>query len=142
MRFLELQADNCDVEVRRLQERKKRYQNALQRVRGYVQYVLESMGQDDKGKWRKLEGNTVTFSLRNQPPRLEIWDETQIPWEYQDITVTLPVSMWQDLTAGGLPSIEAKAKYCPNKQRIKEAIDRCEEIPGADLQVGFGLVVR
>jgi hypothetical protein len=38
----------------------------------YVTCVIQSLGTDGKGKYKKLEGNTVTFSLKRCPPSVGI----------------------------------------------------------------------
>lgn len=151
IRFCDLNCQNCDVEIRRLQERKKRWQNAEARMRQYVQRVIESMGQDERGKFRKLEGRTVTFSLRSNPAQLDIADTSSVPDKYQDINVTFPLDVWHKLVehAGSnaelgqsLARSAAEAKLSLNRKRLREDIERGEPVNGADLQFSFSLVVR
>jgi Siphovirus Gp157 len=146
LRMCELTCENVDAEKKRLDGIKARAQAAIQRVRSYVAYTIESLGQDGNGKWKRLDGRTVSFSLRNNPEHVEIWDEEQVPWQYLDITVTLPVALWQSLSSlydtTTIKAAETKAKYCPNKRRIQEALTQGKEVSGACLQRGFGLVMR
>jgi hypothetical protein len=46
------------------------------RIEGYVARVIESLGLDAKGKRKKLEGNTITLSLRGCGKRAEVTDES------------------------------------------------------------------
>jgi hypothetical protein len=75
MTHLEVQIGLADAEIRRLQERKQSYARALAKSEEYVIRVTQSLGTDGKGKYKKLEGNTVTFSLKRCPPSVSITDE-------------------------------------------------------------------
>lgn len=119
IRHCELQARNCDEEIKRLQSRKRTFDNAEKRVRGYVQSVIESLALATNGKTQKLEGKIVTFSLRAKPPSVEITDESAIPVEYKHITFTV------------------------SKTLVKEALEQGTDVPGADLSIGgYCLVVK
>lgn len=151
-----MQQDNCDAEVQRLQERKRSFAAAEQRIRRYVQVVIESLGTDAKGKPKKLEGKTVTFSLRAKPSAVEIVDEITVPAEYKSISVTLPLETWElicdefraddedgDPMWTEMQRATAKAMRSISKQAIKAAIDRGADVPGADLSIGgYSLVVK
>lgn len=155
IRHCELQADNCDIEIKRLQERKRTYQLAEKRMRLYVQHVIESLGPDTKGRPKKLEGKAITFSLRAKPAAVEIIDEQLIPAEYKAISLTLPLELWQTLCDevcnddeedplwSDVKRATEKATCSVTKAAVKAAIDRGEEVPGADLSIGgYSLIVK
>jgi len=54
-------------------------------------------GVDDKGKYRRLEGKTTTFSIRGCPPSVEITDESAIPSEYKTLVLKLPAATWEQI---------------------------------------------
>ena len=152
IRHCEMQQDNCDAEIERLQERKRSFIAAEKRIRQYVQVVIESLGPDAKGKPKKLEGKTVTFSLRAKPGSVEITDESVVPAEYKSTTVTLPLETWELICDDFRDDDDdplwteiqrAKALVSVSKSAIKAAIDRGAEVPGADLSIGgHSLVVK
>jgi hypothetical protein len=148
------QQDNCDAEIERLVARKRTFEAAEKRMRQYVQAVIESLGVDAKGKPKKLEGNTVTFSLRAKPGAVEITDESAVPPEYKSVVVKLPVETWElirdefrndedDPMWQELQRASASASCTISKSAVKEAIDRGADVPGADLTIGgHTLVVK
>ena len=154
IRHCELQRENCEAEVKRLQERKRSFETAEKRIRVYVQAVIEALGPDAKGKMRKLEGKVVTFSLRTKPGAVDVVDDAIVPNEYKSITITLPVETWQlisdefrddddDPIWTDMKRAEEKSTVAVSKTGIKAAFERGEEVPGADLSIGgYSLVVR
>ena len=66
--------------------------------------TIENLGTDGKGKFRKLEGKTTTFSLRACPPSVEATDESAIPAEYKALTLKLPAVMWEQWMGSGSSS--------------------------------------
>ena len=65
-------------------------------------------------------------------------DELELDWEWFNITVTMPCSMWQTLTVGGLPSIDKTAKLSPDTERIREALKQrvvCPKCHGTSTHV-------
>ncbi len=66
---LEAQAAFAKAEIARLQERKIFFERAIERMERYVIQVILSIGPDARGKYPKLEGQTMTFSLKDCPPR-------------------------------------------------------------------------
>ncbi len=50
-----------------------------ERVEQYVVRVIKDQGADSKGKYRKLEGNALTLSLRKCPVSVDITDEVAVP---------------------------------------------------------------
>jgi hypothetical protein len=150
MAHLEVQMGLADAEIRRLQERKQTYARALAKSEEYVTRVIQSLGTDSKGKYIKLEGNTVTFSLKRCPPSVSITDETNLPPEFKTATLTLkmPVLQWEafldtlDLEARALLLDAAKREYTPSKTAIKAALEAQQVVPGAEISTGKYSLVR
>ena len=104
-------------EIKRLQGVKKRYETAEESMRDAVRTVLETVVTPDKEGKRYLKSPLVSFSLRGNPPRVEIQNEAIIPSNFKSITLTLPVDVWQRLAfvvsyykgAGELTDAEVQA---------------------------------
>jgi hypothetical protein len=130
----------ADAEIKRLQDRKQTFTRLLDRTEGYMVRVIQSLGQDTKGKWQKLEGRTVTFSLRKQPPSVAIDNEADVPSAYRKATIKIAAPLWEELldSAGidlaGRVLDTAKRADDVSKSAIKEAIETGTEVPGAHLE--------
>jgi Gp157 protein len=140
---LEQQIDFAKFEIDRLRQRKATCERALARLENYVIGTIENLGTDGKGKYRRLEGKTTTFSLRACPPSVEVADETAIPSEYKVLLLKLPAVMWEQLLDG--LEIEERSEvlrqvHTPevtvDKRSIKAAIDGGVDVPGAGLAIG------
>jgi Siphovirus Gp157 len=140
---LEHQIDFAKFEIDRLRQRKATCERALARVETYVIETIENLGIDGKGKYRRLEGKTTTFSLRGCPPSVEVTNESAIPSEYKTLTLKLPALTWEQLLDG--LDIEQRAavlgqlrspEVSVDKRSMKAAIDGGVEIPGAGLATG------
>lgn len=141
-------------EIKRLQDRKKHFKSMEDRAREYAKRVIESLGYDEKGNTRKLEGVTATFSLRRNPAKLVITDEQKIADYYRDVSVFCPKPI-VDWVIEQLDRIDDDAPSWANKdrpereefkaavgavssinnQRIKRALEMGLDVPGADLQI-------
>jgi hypothetical protein len=148
MAHLEEQILFADAEIKRLQARKQAYTRVLARLESYLVRVLEALGLDSKGRSKKLEGRTVTFSLRRNPPSVVIRDESLIPLSYKTALVTLKLSVEQwnrlldslDLELRALILDGARVEVTPSKHAIKAALESSTEVPGADIApVSFSL---
>lgn len=145
---LESQLALAQAEITRLQARKEWFERVLERMETYVVQIIESFGTDPKGKYRKLEGRTVTFSIRGVPPSVNILDETQVPLTYKKAVAKLPAEKWESL----LDSLDvelraeileiAKVEYELSKTAVKQAFANKQEVPGADLKIGGHRLVR
>jgi hypothetical protein len=140
---LEQQIDFAKFEIDRLRQRKAACERALARLGNYVIETIENLGTDGKGKYRRLEGKTTTFSLRACPPSVEVTDETAIPSEYKILLLKLPALTWERLLDG--LEIERRAvvlgqvkspEVTVDKRLIKAAIDGGVDVPGAGLTIG------
>jgi hypothetical protein len=136
---LEQQIDFARFEIDRLSQRKAAFERALARLGNYVIETIEHLGTDGKGKYRRLEGKTTTFSLRACPPSVEVTDETAIPSEYKMLLLKLPAVTWEQLLDG--LEIEQRAavlgqvknpEVIVDKRSIKAALDG-GAVPGAGL---------
>ena len=97
---LEQQIEFAKFEIDRLRQRKANFERALERLENYVIETIENLGTDVKGRYRKLEGKTTTFSLRACPPSVEVTDESAIPAKYKTLLLKLPAVMWEQLLDG------------------------------------------
>src|SRR5215471_7862491 len=88
LRFVEEQGRFAAEEAKRLTERRQRFERAAERMRAYVKWTIQNMGQDEQGRWRKLEGRSVSFSLRKLPDILQVDDETAVPAEFKTLVIT------------------------------------------------------
>ena len=141
-RFLahvEAQIGFADEEIRRLEERKRTFTRVLERSEAYVVRVIQSLGLDAKGRWQKLEGHTVTFSLRKQPPSVAVVDESRVPVAYRKATIRMAAPLWEallkavDVELAGRLADEGKRSDEVSKSLVKEAIEGGTEVPGAHL---------
>lgn len=149
MVHMEAQAALAAAEIKRLQERKQFYERALERIEQYVVRVIESLGVDVKGKPRKLEGNTMTFSIAKCPTSVEIKDEALVPAEYKSATITLPLPLWEELLdsldldfSGKVVDGVRKPAITVSKTAVKAALDAKTNVPGALLETGKKRLVR
>jgi hypothetical protein len=140
---LEQQIDFAKFEIDRLRQRKATCERALARLEDYVIGTIENLGTDGKGKYRRLEGKTTTFSLRACPPSVEVADETAIPAEYKVLILKLPAVTWEQLLDG--LKIEQRSavlgqvrspEVSVDKRSIKAAIDGGADVPGVGLVIG------
>lgn len=143
MAHIEQQIAFATSEIDRLRERKGAYQRALERIENYVTHTIEALGRDAKGKYRKLEGQTVTFSLAGCPPSVEVTDESLVPAEYKTLTLKLPASVFEQilgwLETGQRETVASHVKchdISIDKRSVKSAISAGIAVPGADLAIG------
>ena len=147
MAHLESQIAFAQVEVARLAARQSFYERALARMEAYVTRVIESLGLDARGKRKKLEGTTVTFSLHGCDRRVEVVDEIVVPTKYKRVTVTLPAETWElmcdsldlDLREQVLGEVKS-AKVEVSTSLVKAALKADVAVTGAKLVGGTYLV--
>ena len=143
MAHLEQQISFANCEIDRLRERKAAYQRALERIENYVIHTIEILGRDAKGKYRRLEGKTITFSLACCPPSVEVTDESLIPSEHKTLTLKLPAAVFEQilgwLETEQRETVQSHLKchdISIDKRSIKSAISAGIVVPGADLANG------
>jgi uncharacterized protein YerC len=145
LRHLDLQEQNIDAEITRLQTLKASYESGRQRVEKYVIGILESLPEPKKGK-RKLEGSVGVLSLAKNPDKVQIAEDAVIPYAYQDATVVMSASEWNylnevlELHAEPLPTLK-KTTMSPRRAEIKKALEAGEEIAGCDIAFGDNRLV-
>jgi hypothetical protein len=148
IKYLEAQARFANEEAKRLTERKQLFERAADRTKAYVKWTIQQIGQDEQGRWRKLEGNTTTFSLHKLPDILQVNDEAAIPAEFKTLVITVPAVAWErhlaacaarDALLAAINGIEIKL----DRRRLLAALKDGTELPGADIRPGdFGLAMR
>ena len=143
MAHLEQQIAFSKLEIERLRARKATYERALERVKDYVISTIEHLGRDSRGKYRRLEGRTITFNLRACPPSIEVTDESAVPAAYRAFTLRLPAIVWEKLL--DLLDVEERAAVLGearspevsfDKRALKAAMERGTTVPGAELHTG------
>ncbi len=146
---LESQITFAHAEVARLQTREVFYARAFERMQGYVMRVIDSLGVDDKGKRKKLEGNTITLSLHGCDKRVEVTDEQAVPTRYKRVTITLPAETWEqvcdsldlDMRAQVLSEVKSP-RVEVSTSAVKTDLKSDVAVPGAQLVGGTYLVRR
>lgn len=73
---LEAENDAIDVEIKRLQERKKINQNGIERLKTTLLEAMEFTGKT------KFKTELHNYSIRNNAPSLQINDDTKIPKQF------------------------------------------------------------
>ncbi|EGQ4132990.1 siphovirus Gp157 family protein [Staphylococcus pseudintermedius] len=73
-----LEADNVaiDEEIKRLRQRKTSNQNGISRLKESLQFSMESTGKE------KFKTALNSYSIANNPPSLDVTEESLIPKEY------------------------------------------------------------
>lgn len=149
MAHLEQQIEFARFEIDRLRQRRAVYERALERLEQYVITTIEHLGQDARGKYRRLEGRTITFSVRSCPPSVEVTDEPAIPAAFKSLTIRLPAVVWERL----LDSLELEERAAVleqvrnpeivvDKRAVKAAIERGAMVAGAELITGRHSLAR
>jgi len=120
-------------------------ENAAERARAYGVHVIEGLGRDAKGKYRKLEGSKFTLAVRAVAASLELTDRDAVPLDYKSFGLTIQASAWpmileriKDLLPAGLDVTPA---YRIDEAAVKKALLEGLEVPGADLITGKNTLV-
>jgi hypothetical protein len=149
IRHCETMAEASKSEETRLRERRKFYERAAEKMRSYVKNILETLGTDERGSWRRLEGNTFSFFLRDNHPSVRIVDPEAVPDRFKDITMTVPADVMHEVLSAISPELRDRfVNSVKNteieipKTPIKKAFESGELIDGADLVHEMALVIR
>jgi hypothetical protein len=110
--WLEGQADLLREKEKQLATRRRNFERFSEALRSSLHQALLDLGV------RRVEGNEYSFSVKNNPPRVEIVDEGAIPPEF--------------LTYD--PRIDKRA--------IKDRLEEGKTIPGAELVQSTRLEIR
>lgn len=129
--------DSAKTEIDRLTKRKQFYENAQNRAKRLIQETILSLGKDDRGDYRRLEGELHTLRLQGTADKVEITDEQAVPLQYKKVTVCLSAEDWQKLIAENpwlqVDTITRSVKYETSKTLLKQDLENNIEVPGADL---------
>lgn len=138
----------CDREIDRLKALKKQYSGARERIEDFVIRTVLTIGPDDKGKLKALEGETVKLIVKATPDAVMIADESCLPSEFGRVTVKMSLDTWRDICAAlpaevvSVAAAECKEELTPDKTAIRTAIKAGKEVPGASLRGGYRLEVK
>ena len=113
IRSWEAEANAIREEEKRLAERRKAVENRIQSLKLYLQIQMEVAGID------KVKRPTLTVSIRNNPPSVNVLDESAIPSNYM---------------------IPQPSKI--SKKDIAAALKSGEFVPGVELVQTRGLSIR
>jgi hypothetical protein len=143
MSHLETQVELSKAEKKRIQARQSGFETALERLKDYVVRIMEQAGA------KKLEGATTTFSRRKCPAAVEIYDQNQIPLEYQSVSVSLPAKMLDEILdvvpfemSDLLRAIVRPEDYAIDKRALKAALETRDDVPGAKIAPEKWALVR
>ena len=129
------QQEQAKKEIDRLRRRNETFANVERRLKRYAVDAIKSWGTDNKGKYRKLVGRTVTLWVRALPSSVDILDEEAVPAEYKRVTVEMPLPLWQQLAAEiPLEGVVVKSVSVP-REPVEAALVAGRDVPGADLRL-------
>jgi hypothetical protein len=129
--------------VERLIRREKRARADAERLMQMAVYVIRTLGRDDKGKYRKLEGLNAALSVAKVADSCEVYDESLVPDDYKDATIShkMTAREWQEMTSvkiiekGEAPKLRFnlfKVDYSIDKTRLLAALkEPCAECKGS-----------
>jgi hypothetical protein len=150
--FIDSQIAGAKLKAATLSKREHRWAAIKARLEGYLKVTIMARDQVLKGKTLKyppLEGETVTFSVRKNPDSLApIPDESIVPAEYKDATVTVPLVLWESLldaipmdTCAELLDAIKKPGVTVRRGEVKSAIVKGTKVEGCALNpTSYGLV--
>ncbi|ADE87517.1 gp157-like protein [Deep-sea thermophilic phage D6E] len=113
IRNLEADVKVIRDEEKRLAERRQVIENKVERLKSYLQEQLETAG------LQKVKRPTITVSIQNNPPSVDVIDETLIP---ADFLIPQPAKV--------------------DKKSILERLKNGEAIPGVTLKQTKGVRIR
>lgn len=114
IKILDYDAEIIKAEEKRLAERRKALENKRERIKAYIQGQMERVGKD------KIKLATITLTIQNNPPAVQIVDEELIPAGF--ITIVQQTNI--------------------NRKEIAEVLKAGKEVPGATLTQGKSLRIR
>jgi hypothetical protein len=136
MSHCENQIEFAKAEIKRLQERKAEFEANLEKLKRYVVQIMDAIGT------RKLEGNSVTFSLRKCPPSVEITDEAAIPANYKTATLQMPGYLADQVLDALDIDAPVTLNWSVDKRGIRAALDGGLDVAGASFAPERSTVVR
>jgi hypothetical protein len=155
IRHVEGQIEFARAEEKRISAWRKATEEKLARFQEYVARIIEANVPQPKKGVRKLEAHVGELRLEKLPDSVEITDPTVIPAEHARVTVQMPEWVWgvvvdwisnQESRQGVRDAVltaHVNAKRDYPLRPIKEALQRGEDVPGADLKINqYRLVVK
>jgi len=147
---LDTQIGLAEQEIKRLLERKEAYERVREKTEEYLVRVIQSLGKDAKDRWKKLEGKTITFSLRGKPLSVKLLDDSTVPMQYKVVNVSLrlPAEVWEtfldtlDLALRAELLDGARVEYTVSKTAVKAALEAEQPVPGATISERTYSLVR
>lgn len=136
MAHCESQVELAKAEMDRLRERRASFETQLEKLKTYVARVMDEAGV------RKLEGNSVTFSLRKNPASVEVLDEEAVPASYKTATLTMSGELVDCVLDALDIDAQVKLAWSCDKRAIKSALDGGADVPGAAIAPDKFALVR
>ena len=142
LRRMEAREQFCRAEVARLSDRARAAAGKVERTKNMVLYYL--MSRDLKA----IEGREFTLrAQKNSQDSVRITEEAALPASFRRIDARIGGVPWETVLAN-LPDelgkmLESTVEESkPDTDSIKAAIQREEEVPGADLRRGWHLRIK
>jgi len=142
LRRMEAREQFCRAEVARLSDRARAAAGKVERTKKMVLYYL--MSRDLKA----LEGREFTLrAQKNSQDSVRITDEAALPAAFRRIGLGIGGVLWETVLAN-LPDELGKMlegtveESRPDTDTIKAAIQREEQVPGAELRRGWHLRIK
>ena len=142
LRRMEAREQFCRSEAARLSDRARAAAGKVERTKNMVLYYL--MSRDLKA----LDGREFTLrAQKNSQDTVRITDEAALPVAFRRIDARVSGVLWETVLAN-LPDelgrmIESAVEESrPDTDTIKAAIQREEEVPGAELRRGWHLRIK
>jgi len=142
LRQMEAREQFCRAEAARLSDRARSTAGKVERTRNMVLYYL--MSRDLKA----IEGREFTLRVqKNSQDSVRITDEGALPAAFRKIDACIGGVLWETVLAN-LPDelgnmLESTVgESRPDTDTIKAAIQREEQVPGAELRRGWHLRIK
>ena len=142
VRLMEAREQFCRSEAQRLSDRARAAAGKVERTKNMVLYYL--MSRD----LRKIEGRECTLRVqKNGQDSVRITDESRVPLSFRKIEARIDGVLWETVLAN-LPEelgkmLESSVEdSSPDTDAIKAAIQREEEVPGAELRRGWHVRIK
>jgi hypothetical protein len=142
LRIMEAREQYCRSESARLSERARAAAGKVERTKNMVLYYLMSR------ELKAIEGREFTLrAQKNSQESVRITDEAELPVAFRRIDARISGVLWETVLAN-LPDElsrmleSAVDESRPDTDTIKAAIQREEEVPGAELRRGWHLRMR
>jgi len=142
LRRMEAREQFCRAEVVRLSDRARAAAGKVERTKNMVLYYLMSR------ELKAIEGREFTLrAQKNSQDSVRITDEAALPASFRRIDARIGGVLWETVLAN-LPDElsrmleSAVDESRPDTDTIKAAIQREEEVPGAELRRGWHLRIK